>query len=157
MEGLSLNLPLLLKTIHHILVTPPNLMRQTLMRKHHASDSVYSAEEKLTHLHCAVFTARLQSENSQGLRDNHALLPVVGRGNALEELEALKSCRTASRLVRNHTANGPVENLGGSTVMERTRLFGIDDMALVEEVVVAQLQCENARPVSDQLPNSSWL
>ena len=50
----------------------------------------------------------------------------------------------------NHSTNGPVEDLGRSAVVEGTRLFGVDDVALVQEVVVAQLyygtQVRNAQP-----------
>jgi len=100
MEGLGLDLPLLLQTIHHILVTPANLMRQTL--------------------HCAVLPARLQSQYSKRLRNDHSLLSVIRRGNTLKEFEAFKGCRAASSLVGDHAADGPVENLRRSAVMERT-------------------------------------
>lgn len=38
-----------------------------------------------------------------------------------------------------HAADGFEEDARGRTVMEGTGLFGVDDMALVEEVVVSQL------------------
>lgn len=41
--------------------------------------------------------------------------------------------------MRSHTADGTEQNFGRSTVMEWARFLGVDDMALVEEVVVAQL------------------
>ena len=40
----------------------------------------------------------------------------------------------------DHTTDGPVENLGRSAVVEGAGLFGIHDMALVEEIVVPQLK-----------------
>ena len=39
----------------------------------------------------------------------------------------------------DHTANGPVENLGGCAVVEGAGFFGVDNVAFVEEVVVPQL------------------
>ena len=39
----------------------------------------------------------------------------------------------------DHASDGAVEDLGGSAVMEGTRLFRVDDVALVEEVVVTEL------------------
>lgn len=136
MESLSLDLPLLLQTVHNILVAPANLVRQTL---EYVTLESLQANRCSAYLDCAVLPPRLQSENPESLRHNHTLLPVVGRRNTLKELEAVKSCRTASRLVGDHTADGPVENLGGSAVVEGTRLFGVHNMTLVKEVVVPQL------------------
>lgn len=141
MEGLSLDLPLLLQTVNDILVSPANLMGQTL-------DNTFPVIFRLlpesvclsiTYLDSAVLAARLQSQNTECLRHNHALRPVVGRGDTLEELEAFKSSRTTGSLVGNHSADSPVENLGGGAVMEGARLFGVDDVTLVEEVVVPEL------------------
>ena len=95
-----------------------------------------------SHLDCAVLATGLQPKHPQSLGDNHALLPVVGGRNTLEKLEALKSSSTASCLVRDHSADRPVENLGGRAVVEGARLFGVHDMALVKEVVVAQLSIQ---------------
>ena len=91
------------------------------------------------YLDCAVFATRLQSQDTQSLRHDHTLLLVVGWRNTLKELEAFKSCRTAGSLVGNHTADRPVEDLGGRAVVEWAGLFGVDDVAFVEEVVVSQL------------------
>ena len=93
----------------------------------------------MTNLHSAVLPPRLQSENPKGLRHNHALLLVVGRGDTLEELEAFESSSTTGSLVGDHSADCPVEDLGGGTVMEGARLFRVDDVTLVEEVVVPEL------------------
>jgi hypothetical protein len=41
--------------------------------------------------------------------------------------------------VRCHATNSTVKDLGRSAVVKRARLFGIDDMPLVKEVVVAKL------------------
>lgn len=92
-----------------------------------------------SHLDCAVLATGLQPKHPQGLGNNHALLTVVRRRNALKELEAFKSSRTASCLVRNHTADGPVEDLRGGAVVEGAGLFGVYDVTFVKEIVVAQL------------------
>ena len=92
-----------------------------------------------TYLHGAVLATRLQSEDTQSLRDNHPLLLIVRRGNTLKELETLQSSSTASSLVGDHTADGPVENLRRCAVVEGTRLFGVDNVAFMKEVVVAKL------------------
>ena len=39
----------------------------------------------------------------------------------------------------DHATDGPVEDLGRSAVVEGARLFGVHNVALVEEVVVPQL------------------
>ena len=138
MEGLSLDLPLLLEAVDNILVTPANLVRQPLQIRPLQPYQIWSAYAH-SHLDSAVLAARLQPEDPQGLGDNHALLAVVGRRHALKELEAFKSSRTAGSLVGDHAANGPVEDLGGCTVVEGAVDFGVDEVAFVQEVVVPQL------------------
>ena len=115
-----------------------------------------------THLDGAELSSGLQSKNTEGGRDDHLLLAVIGRGHTLEELESLESggstgglqipnqhfvsylrlphhCRLLTHLVGNHTTDGLVEDSGRSTVMERTGLLGVDQMPLVEELVVSEL------------------
>jgi len=134
MEGLSLNLPLLLKAVNDILVAPADFMRQTL--------------------NSTELPPRLQPQNPQRLRHNHTLLPVIWRGNTLKEFEALKSCRAASSLVGHHTTDSTEKDLGRSSVMEGAGFFGVHNVALVEEVVVAQLVAEEAAGDVDLLtPN----
>jgi hypothetical protein len=41
--------------------------------------------------------------------------------------------------VRSHAADGAVEDLGRSAVVERAGLFRVDDVTFVEEVVVPEL------------------
>lgn len=45
----------------------------------------------------------------------------------------------------NHSTDSLEENLGGSAVVERAGFFGINDMALVEEVMVTELLKQKAR------------
>lgn len=68
----------------------------------------------------AVLAARLESEDSESLGNDHLLLLVVGRGNTLEDLEALESGGTTSSLVGHHATDGLVEDSGRSTEMEGT-------------------------------------
>lgn len=138
MEGLGLDLSLLLQTVNNILVAPTNLVGETLQESY--SKGHYFQELVQTYLHGAVFASRLEAQYPEGLRDDHALLAVVRGRNALEKLEAFQSCRAASSLVGDHAADGPVEDLGGCTMVEGAGLFGVDDVALVQEVVVPQLQ-----------------
>jgi hypothetical protein len=64
---------------------------------------------------------------------------VVWWWNTLEELQALKCSSTPGSLVRSHTTDSTEQNFGRSAVMKRPRFLGVDNMAFVEEVVVAQL------------------
>jgi hypothetical protein len=136
-EGLCLDLPLLFETVNDVLVTPADLMGQTLS----VAISKYLAApvESATHLDGAVLAAGLQPQHSESFRDDHALFAVIRRGDTLEELETLKGGSSACSLVGDHATDCTVEDFGGSPVMERTGLLGVDDMALMEEVVVPEL------------------
>jgi hypothetical protein len=99
----------------------------------------FHSAEKTAHLNSTVFAAWLESQDTQSLGHNHPLLPIVRRGNALEGLETLKSGCAAGSLVWGHAADGSVKDLRRGAVVERARLLRVDDMALVQEVVVAEL------------------
>ena len=120
-----------------------------------------------SHLQGAELASGLEAEDTESLGDNHLLLAVVGRGDTLEDLEALESggsarglfaaanafrfrllaSRTPVRdiegretyLVGDHTTDGLVEDAGRSAEVERTRLLGVDQVTLVEVVVVTEL------------------
>lgn len=119
-EGLRLDLPLLLQTVHNILVAPANFVRQSL--------------------DCAELPARLESQDPQCLGNYHALLAIVWWGDTLIQLQTLKSSCATGSLVGSHSTDGSEEDFGRGAVMEGARLFRVDNMALVEEVVIAQLQ-----------------
>jgi hypothetical protein len=68
----------------------------------------------------AVLASGLEPQYPQGLGNNDALLLVVGSGDTLEGLQALHGGLTAGSLVRNHTADGSPEHLGGSAEVEGT-------------------------------------
>jgi hypothetical protein len=123
MEGLGLCLSLLLEALDDVLVAPAVLVRKTL-------DG-------------AVLAARLQSEDSESLGDDDLLLLVIGGGDALEELDPLDGSLASGELVREHASDRAEEDLAGSALVEGTALVGLDQMALVEEVLVAELADAN--------------
>lgn len=88
-------------------------------------------DETDTDFYGAVLPAGLQPQDSQCLWYNHPLLPVVWWGNTLKELETLKGSSTPSTLVRRHSTDSPVKDLRWCAVMERARLFGVDNVAFV--------------------------
>ena len=100
-----LGLSAVLQTRHNILVLPAVLVAQ-------AADG-------------AVLATGLQAEDTEGLGNDHLLLLVVGRGNTLEDLEALESGGTTGSLVGNHATDGLVEDAGGSAEVEGTTTSGV--------------------------------
>ena len=68
----------------------------------------------------AILAAGLQAKNAQSLGNDDLLLLVVGRGDTLEDLEALESGGTPGSLVRDHATDGLVEDSGGSAEVEGT-------------------------------------
>ena len=68
----------------------------------------------------AVLAAGLQSQDTEGLGNNHLLLLVVRGRDTLEDLEALKGGGTAGGLVGDHAADGLVENPGRGAEVEGT-------------------------------------
>jgi hypothetical protein len=70
--------------------------------------------------HSAVLASGLEPKNTEGLRNNHLLLLVVRRRNALEDLEALKGGSAASGLMGDHATDSLVEDTGGSAEVEGT-------------------------------------
>lgn len=58
-------------------------------------------------------------------------------GDTFEQFQTLEGSSATGALVGNHSTDSAIKNLGRCAVMERTGLFGVDNMALVEEVVVA--------------------
>ena len=139
MECLCFDLPLLLKAVNDILVTPPNLMRQTLQNQYVCYQCPCQIRH-LPYLNCAVFSARLQPQYPKCLGNDHPLLAVVWRRNTLEELQTLQRGSTPGGFVGHHAADGAEKNFGRSAVVEGAGLLRVNDMALVEEVVVAELR-----------------
>lgn len=96
--GGRLDLSLLLQVGDNVLVLPAKLV----------GDSANGA----------VLSAGLESQNSQGLGDDHSLLLVVRGGDTLKHLESLQSSLTSGSLVGDHTSNGLVEDSRGGSEME---------------------------------------
>lgn len=68
----------------------------------------------------AVLAAGLQSEDTEGLGNDHLLLLVVRGGDTLEDLESLKSSGATGSLVRGHATDSLVEDAGRGAEMEGT-------------------------------------
>lgn len=51
--------------------------------------------------HSPVLSSGLQPQDSESVGDDHLLLPVVGRGHTLEELQSLKGSGSSGGLVGN--------------------------------------------------------
>lgn len=68
----------------------------------------------------AVLAAWLEAEDTQGLRNDHALLVVVWWWDTLENLQALHGGSTAGGLVWDHTTDSAPEHLGWRTVVPWT-------------------------------------
>jgi len=118
----ALGLASLFQTSNNILVLPANLVAQTA--------------------NGAVLAAGLESEDAEGLGNDHLLLLVVGRGNTLKDLEALESGGTTGSLVGDHATDGLVEDSGRSTEVERTSAGGVVSGDLSEVGVVLELRAE---------------
>jgi hypothetical protein len=84
----------------------------------------------------AVLAARLQPQNAEGLGDDDALLAVVWRGHALEDLQALHGLGAALSLVGDHAADGAPEDLGGAAVVPGAAAGGVETGLLAEEGLV---------------------
>lgn len=111
-EGLTLDLSLLLQSVNDILVRPSDFVRQSLCSMVKSTIRVDGRDLK-THLDGAVFSTGLQTQDSQSLRDDCSLLAVVRRRNTLEELDAFESGGATRGLVGDHAADGPEEDAGG--------------------------------------------
>lgn len=90
----------------------------------------------------AVLAAGAQTQDTEGLGNDNALLLVVGRGDTLEDLKALHSGGTTGGLVGNHTADGLVENAGGSAEVEGTTTGGVETSHLAKVGVVLDCASE---------------
>ena len=144
MECLGFDLPLLFKSIYNILISPPNLVRETLWIVS------FSTTQKMitlsTYPYCTVLSSWLQPQHPQRIRYNHPLLLIIWWRNSLEKLEAFESCSTPSCLMRDHASDRPVKNLGWCAMMKGSWFFGVDNMTFVKEIMVTKLSrstCQN--------------
>jgi len=93
-------LSLLLELLHHFLILPANLVRETTKR--------------------AVLSARFQADDAHRVRRHFSLLMIVRRWNALENLQIVQRARSTLTLVRNHASNGAPEDATRSAKVERS-------------------------------------
>lgn len=96
-----------------------------------------------TYLDGAVLAAWLQSQDSESLGDDHLLLLVIWCWDTLEKLDSLDGSLSSGELVRKHTTDGSEEDAAWGTLVEGTKLLGVDQVALVKEVLVSELICES--------------
>jgi hypothetical protein len=101
--------PLLLEPVDDVPVAPADLVRDALEG--------------------AVLPAGLEAEHTESRGHDHLLDLVLGRGHTLEERQALERGGTTGGLVGDHTADGLEQDPGRSTVVEGTRLLGVDNVA----------------------------
>lgn len=120
--GSALGLAALLESGNDVLVLPADLVGETA--------------------NGAELTAGLQSQDTEGLGDDHLLLLVVGRGNTLEDLETLKSGGTASSLVGDHATDGLVEDTRRGAEVEGTTASRVVTGHLAQVGVVLELGTE---------------
>jgi hypothetical protein len=74
-----------------------------------------------------------QTDNFQGIRDNHALHFVIRFRDTFEQLQALQSSNTARKLVRKHSSDHSPEHTGRGTEVERSVLSGVSQVLFVHE------------------------
>jgi hypothetical protein len=84
----------------------------------------------------AVLATGAETQDTESLGNNDTLLLVVGRGDTLEDLEALHSGGTTSGLVGNHAADGLVKDAGRSAEVEGTTTGGVETSHLAKVGVV---------------------
>lgn len=77
-----------------------------------------------------------ETQDTQSLGNDNTLLAVVGRGNTLEDLQALHSGSTTGSLVGDHATDGLVEDAGGSAEVEGTTTGRVETGHLAEVGVV---------------------
>ena len=84
------------------------------------------------------FAAGSKADGAHSVRSNLLLDSLVTRGNSLEGTQAPQSAATTETLVWQHSADSPLEDLGGCTVMEGTT-SRIDVTSLSQESQELQL------------------
>jgi len=114
----GLDLALSLQGRDDVLVLPSDLVGQTAQN--------------------AEFAVGLESENPEGRRDDVSLSLVIGSRDSLVGAVSLHGVLSAGQLVRQHSADGLVQNAAGGSVMEWPSL-GVDQATLAKVVHVLQL------------------
>lgn len=91
----------------------------------------------------AVLAAGLQSQDTEGLGNNHLLDLVVRGRNTLEDLESRQGSGAAGSLVGHHATDGLVEDPRRRAEVEGTTAGGVETGHLAEVGVV--LDCRAYR------------
>jgi len=115
---------------YHTLVFPAHLMGETA--------------------NSAKPSALLEAEDLEAAGDDHALLFVVGGGDALENLHAVKSLLSTAKLVWEHSTYCAPEDLAGGTEMVGSTA-GLGVHALAQKFQVLQLVTVEAARDADAL------
>lgn len=84
----------------------------------------------------AVLAAGAESEHTESLGNDDALLLVVRGRNTLKHLESLHRGGTTGGLVGNHATHGSVEDAGGSAEVEGTSTSRVETGHLAKEGLV---------------------
>lgn len=80
----------------------------------------------------AVLATGLEAEHTQSLGHNDTLLLIVRRRDTLENLQSLQSGSATGGLVRNHAADGLVEDARRSTEVEWTTASRVETGGLAK-------------------------
>lgn len=93
----------------------------------------------------AVLATGLEAEHTESLGNNNTLLLVVWGRDTLEDLESLQGSGTTGGLVRNHTADGLVEDARRGAEVEGTTTGRVETGGLAEVGMV--LHCTQKNPL----------
>jgi len=97
MESLSLDLPLLLKAVNHVLVAPANLMQETLGK---SCFSCRQSSYKNIPWPCSI----CDPASTSAPRYDYPLLPVIWWQHTFKKLETFQSSSSMGGFVRNHAS-----------------------------------------------------
>ena len=122
---LSLDLSLLLEPVDNILVSPSDLVRDSLQGAVLSSVMLSRNVHRTTHL-----PAWLETEDSESSWDDNLLDLVLGWWDTLEQLQTLKGGGTTSGLVGNHSSDGLEEDPRWGAEVEGTGTGRVDNVSL---------------------------
>jgi len=95
--------------------------------------AVFPANFSAEILEGSELASRGESDNAEGVRDNHTLNLVEGRRAAVQDLQSVQGKLTTNGFVRQHSTNGSPKEHGGSSEVNGAPL-GVGVHALLEEV-----------------------
>ncbi len=97
----------------------------------------------------AEFAEVLEAQGLEGAGNNHALLVIVGVGDALEHLQAAKSLGTSAGLVFEHAADSLEEHAGRGAEVEAATATGVGVPSVLEVFLVLGLVPEERAGLQD--------